>query len=46
MLKFFAWPSVAPSSQKIILGLTQKATPERGNELLRSDVNPKRSQGS
>lgn len=28
------------------LGLTQKATPERGNELLRSDVNPKRSQGS
>jgi two-component system, OmpR family, sensor histidine kinase TctE len=31
---------------KIYLGLTQKATPERGNELLRSDVNPKRSQGS
>jgi hypothetical protein len=29
-----------------VLGLTQKATPERGNELLRRDVNPKRGQGS
>ena len=31
---------------EMLVGLTQKATPERGNELLRSDVNPKRSQGS
>ena len=34
------------AAEVIELGLTQKATPERGNELLRSDVNPKRSQGS